>query len=92
MSVKINIDAVEGVLLVDGWYTVADKAFDIDSYEFSGEGGSFEANASPRLLGGQEKLLPSVGARWIEPDGAQVFCPLTAALAVRYAPKAKKKK
>lgn len=62
MGLNINIDAIEGVLLADGWHMVADESFDIDDYEFSGEGGSFEADAAPRMMANNEKLLPRRGA------------------------------
>jgi len=86
MSLKINIDSVDGVMLADGWHKVDKNSFEMDSYEFSGEKDSVE-QGDRRLSGGREKLVPATGATWTEPDGTKIFCPTTAILAVRYAPK-----
>ena len=76
MSLYIEVDDVAAVLLADGWHRVKDKSFELDSYEFAhGE--------TPRLLGGVCEGVCSTGAVWTEPDGAQIYCPLTAVLAVR---------
>ncbi len=49
MSLAIDVDSVSAVLLGDGWHTVADGSFLLDSYEFvwqetlvhgGGDGGS----------------------------------------------------
>jgi hypothetical protein len=87
MSLAINIDAVDGVLLADGWHKIHKNSFEIDAYEFL-RGGSSE-NEKPRLAGGQEALIPAAGATWTESDGTQIFCPLTAVLAVRYGRKSR---
>ena len=47
MSLAINIDALNGVLLADGWNTVADKSCDIDSYGFSGRKGGLKPMRRP---------------------------------------------
>jgi hypothetical protein len=86
MSPKINTDSVDGGMLADGWHKVDKNSFEMDSYEFSGEKDSME-QGDRRLSGGQEKLVPAAGATWTEPDGTKIFCPTTAILAVRYAPK-----
>ena len=100
MSLAINIDEVDRVLLADGWHEVANQSFEIDAYEFTGPNSDIE---HMRLVGGQEALLPAAGATWMEvyegheaiPGTAiarpvrkawQYFCPLTAVLAVRYSP------
>jgi hypothetical protein len=41
MSAMLNIDveAVEAVLLADGWHDVIDASFDVDFYEFNESAG-----------------------------------------------------
>ena len=34
MSLAIDVDLVSHVLLVDGWYSVVDHSFTLDSYEY----------------------------------------------------------
>lgn len=79
MSLNIEVDDVQQVLLADGWHTVAHDSFEIDAYEFH----HLERD---RLLGGVAEGVCSTGAVWTEKDGAQVYCPLTAILAVRTKP------
>ncbi len=76
MSLAIDVDRVDQVLLADGWHHVADHSFDLDAYEFMHDGRAV-------LAGGQVSLVPSTGARWTEPDGSVVACPMTAILAVK---------
>jgi len=76
MSLYIEVDDVQAVLLPDGWHKVKNNSFDLDSYEF--HHGDY-----PRVLGGNIEGVCSTGAMWTEVDGAQVYCPLTAVLAVR---------
>lgn len=78
MSLAIRFDDITHVLLADGWHEVTDASFDTDSYEFF-DGGTMV------IGGGQVDGVPSTGATWVEPDGAQVWCPLTAVLAVKQA-------
>ena len=87
MSLAIDVDHVREVLLSDGeWHRVADGSFELDSYEYvrAADG----PKAAPRLGGGQEKLVPTTGARWTERDTSEnqreMFCPLTAIQAVSY--------
>jgi hypothetical protein len=90
MSLAINVDRVAAVLLQDGWHKVADSggrsSFGMDAYEFVEPHPDKGRESIPHLRGGQEKLVPATGAHWTEPDGAKVFCPLTAILAVKYPP------
>jgi len=77
VSLAIDIDKVEGVLLADGWHDVDGASFTVDVYEFvQGE----------QLLvgGGQVAGVPSTGATWRERNGDVLACPLTAILAVRW--------
>lgn len=34
MSLYINVDLVQRVLLADGWHNVEEESFDLDAYEF----------------------------------------------------------
>ena len=76
MSLFIEVDDVQAVLLADGWHTAKKNSFELDSYEF-------HHGKTPRLLGGVAEGVCSTGAVWTEKDGAEVYCPLTAVLAVR---------
>ena len=77
MSLAIDCDAVEAVLLADGWHGVSNHSFAIDAYEFVWQG-------EVVLDGGQAHGIPSTGAQWVEDTGDTVTCPLTAILAVRW--------
>lgn len=76
MSLAIDVDRVEQVLLADGWHRVAKQSFALDAYEFIHDGRAV-------LSGGQVTLVPSTGARWTEPDDSVVACPVTAILALK---------
>ena len=77
MSLAIDCDAVEAVLLADGWHGVVNHSFAIVAYEFVWQG--------EVVLGvGQIKGLPANGAQWVEENGDTVTCPLTAVLAIRW--------
>lgn len=87
MSLAIDVDKVISVLLPDGeWHLVrkldsGESSFEIDAYEFIV--GNDPKN--PRLLGGQDPLIPASGASWSEGRSGQlVSCPLTSILAVRH--------
>lgn len=77
MSLAIVTDKVEGVLLADKWHDVKPGSFTVDAYEFI-EGGKTV------LAGGQVQGITSTGAKWTEPTGTVVACPLTAVLAVKW--------
>ena len=51
MSLTIEVDDITHVLLADGWHTVHDASFGIDSYEFMSREGIGD---SPMLGGGQD--------------------------------------
>jgi hypothetical protein len=94
MSLAIEVDDITHVLLADGWHTVHDASFGIDSYEFMRHEGMGD---SPTLGGGQDKHIAEAGHRgsrtsrkhiaaagfsFTESD--QVLCgPLTSVLAVK---------
>jgi len=79
MSLAIDIESVEAVLLLGGqWHKIEEKSFAIDSYEFFREG---------QLLvgGGQVQGAQAIGASWSgTKKGERYACPLTAILAVKY--------
>jgi hypothetical protein len=85
MSLAINVDRVEAVLLADGWHEVSlnDKSvssFTLDAYDFIRpvEG----KDPIVLLSGGTVAGVPSTGASWVE-KGVRVACPVTAVLAVK---------
>ena len=82
MSLAINVDVVEAVLLADGWHLCdplvdgsGDSSFDLDTFEFM-EGDLLI------FRGGETALIPTIGFFFRE-DGAGVAGPLTSVLAVR---------
>lgn len=92
MSLAIDTEDIEAVLLIDGWHRVKPGTFDLDAYEFVEQRGSRE----PQLLhGGGKSGVCATGFDFIEieqVDGhdieSSVCGPLTAILAVRRKPSA----
>ena len=91
MSLAIDIDKVEAVLLADGWHYVKGKSFGIDTYDFV-EGKNAQGDFVVVLGGGVCEGVVSIGAMWREeplPESdplREVFtvaCPLTSILALR---------
>jgi len=80
MSLAIDINKVDMVLLVDGWHEVANASFDLDAYEYAHEDRTL-------LEGGSIPGLPTTGATWTEPDGTVIACPVTSILATKSAPR-----
>jgi hypothetical protein len=93
MSLAIEVDDITHVLLADGWHTVHDASFGIDSYEFMRHEGMGD---SPTLGGGQDKHIAAAGHRgstsrehiaaagFSFTEGDHVLCgPLTSVLAVK---------
>jgi hypothetical protein len=76
MSLNIDVDKVEAVLLVDGWHRVVKGTFELDAYEYSDQGNTV-------LSGGNVQGVPSTGATWKEGDSI-IACPVTAILAVKW--------
>lgn len=76
MSLAIDVDRVSDVLLADGWHTVANNSFAIDSYEFLW-------NGDLMLGGGQDKLVPAAGFSFTDTQLGTISGPLTSVLAVR---------
>ena len=71
MGLAIDVEQVSNVLLADGWHGVVDQSFRLDAYEYLGQ------NAPGPSF--------TMGATWKEKDGAVIFCPMTAILAVKTA-------
>jgi len=91
MSLAIEIDRVEQVLLADGWHALTDASFAVDDCVFTegNTGDAFvEKKVRARLGGGQGPGAASKAAKWEElgPEGGtfSVGCPLTAILAVKW--------
>jgi hypothetical protein len=93
MSLAIEVDDITHVLLADGWHTVHDASFGIDSYQFMWREGMGDG---PILEGGQEKHIAAAGHRgstsrehiaaagFSFTEGDHVLCgPLTSVLAVK---------
>lgn len=93
MSLAIEVDEITHVLLADGWHTVHDATFGVDSYEFMGREGTGDSSI---LGGGQEKHIAAAGHRgstsrehiaaagFSFTEGDHVLCgPLTSVLAVK---------
>jgi hypothetical protein len=84
MSLAIDVDRVNSVLLADGWHEVAETSFDLDSYEYlSYEGGPHE---DPMVLhGGGHSGVCATGFAFKESaTGRFIAGPLTAIHAVMY--------
>jgi hypothetical protein len=85
MSLAIDVDKVEAVLLADGtWYSVQDASFTMDAYEYiwwpndtARERGDFEI-----LHGGGAGGITSSGFRF-KSEGRWLSGPLSAVLAVQ---------
>jgi hypothetical protein len=80
MSLAIDVNTVDMVLLLDGWHEVAESSFDLDSYEYADEGRML-------LEGGMVAGVPTTGATWREPDGSIIACPITSILATKSRPR-----
>lgn len=91
MSLAIDIDRIEAVLLADGWHRIAPRSFELDAYEYIQDRGHDPETgwADPllRFGGGQSPLVPSTGFEFIltgDEGGFVVSGPITAILAVRH--------
>ena len=80
MSLYIDVDKVDAVLLADGWHPVHLRTFDLDSYEY-------HRSDHVLLYGGRCAPVPSTGFRFEErlDSGSvvTVYGPLTSILAVQ---------
>jgi hypothetical protein len=94
MSLAIDVDEVNRVLLSDGWHDVAARSFALDSYEFlwSGVDGLTvhdliaKGHEPQVLLGGGQSGICSIGFTLKDGASGQMICgPLTAVLAVQTA-------
>lgn len=82
MSLAIDIDAVTGVLLADGWHVVDDASFTIDAYEYLWGEDTIDCDAI--LMYNGERQGCSTGFAFVE-DGSIVAGPMTSILAIRRA-------
>ncbi len=83
MSIAINIDLVTEVLLADGWHTVTDDSFNLDSYEYIHGDLYSDRGVTILLGGGTDRLVPATGFTFTDKTGHRISGPLTAVLAVR---------
>lgn len=91
MSLAIDTNKVEQVLLADGWHPVwwpDVSSFSIDSYEFTQTYETFDGKVKELdiLMGGQCEGIVSTGFSFIENDethGKVITGPLTSVLALR---------
>lgn len=75
MSLAIDVDKVNAVLLADGWHKVADQSFDLDAYEY--------IHGSATIHKGGQGGVTSTGFRFKDDGNYVMYGPLTAILAVR---------
>lgn len=82
MSLAIQIEEIEAVLLADGWHEIGSGSFDCDSYEFvSGK----RSNGDLDLVhgGGNSGICSTGFVFWDVDSNRNIFGPLTSLLAVR---------
>ena len=99
MSLAIDVDLVTHVLIADGWHTVEERSFTMDSYEFmwSGAPGKTVADLQrdddaggrtyrdPMVLhSGGNSGVCATGFSFKEEGSGWMSGPLTAVLAVRH--------
>jgi hypothetical protein len=99
MSLAIDVDRINRVLLADGWHAVKGGSFDLDSYEYIDVGPEynpdlddlqmgkeqFEQRARQTLHGGGQSGVCATGFAFrSEEEGKVIAGPLTAILAVEY--------
>jgi len=77
MSLAINLDEVEAVMLLDHqWYKVIDHTFIIDSYEFVWD-------KQTVIGGGQVPNVSATCAAWKTSGKTNMVCPFTSIIALR---------
>jgi hypothetical protein len=92
MSLAIDVDRIESVLLSDGWHSVHGNSFLIDAYEYLAYPEGLDKDPDMQFAGGEAKeLIPAAGASWRDVQGHAYFCPMTSILAVRYSDRERKK-
>jgi hypothetical protein len=82
VTLAIEVDDVVEVLLADGWHRVADKSFELDSYEYI-HGTDSRGEFVMRHGGGQSGISATGFVFKEEGQDALIYGPLTAILAVR---------
>ena len=91
MSLAIDVDTIQAVLLADGWHTVHDASFTLDAYEYRWSGRpsvkvqDLENERDARLLreGGDSGSSSSGFALPPTRVARRLLAPLSAVLAVR---------
>jgi hypothetical protein len=84
MSLAIEVDDITHVLLADGWHTVHDASFGIDSYEFMLLGGGQEKHIAAAGHRGSTSREHIAAAGFSFTEGDHVLCgPLSSVLAVK---------
>jgi hypothetical protein len=84
MSLMIDVDKVEAVLLADGWHEIADRSFRLDSYEFVwGNQYQRDNDEFTTMHGGGQSGICATGFAFHNPNQQTIAGPLTAILAVR---------
>lgn len=84
MSLAIDVDAVTGVLLADGWHAVKGASFELDSYEYLWDR---EGGEQVILHGGGQSGVCATGFGFRDAkQDAWLFGPLTSILAVKVEP------
>jgi hypothetical protein len=86
VSLMIDVDLVEGVLLVDGWHQVADHSFTVDAYEFAWwPPDKRKGEDDPKMLQERgDKSVSGAGFSFHDSNDMLVSGPLTAIQAVRH--------
>ena len=83
MSLAIDVDKVTEVLLADGWHSVWNWSFTLDSYEFLWwPNGRNDPESRMTLHSGGDSGVCAVGFQFAVPGGLTISGPLTAILAV----------
>lgn len=81
MSLFIDVERINRILLPDGWHDIKLGSFLVDAYEFV-ETGSNPNSFTLLFGGGTSSLIPSSGFSVIDQTGVRIVGPLTSILAV----------
>ena len=94
MSLAIDVDRVEAVLMTDGWHFVEFweeevSSFRFDAYEFVEFEGPLVKGIIPefRVVHSSDDPQYFNGAAWDERAGTTVYCPVKSIIAVRTRPR-----
>jgi hypothetical protein len=86
MSLMIDVDLVEAVLLADGWHPVADDSFTLSAYEFVwwSDSQSKQKDEPTKLHASGNGDVTSTGFSFHDRANLLISGPLTAIQAVRH--------